>query len=201
MTSWSVAMPPLATLHATDARSSSRPRVITITILCWFGIDTSYGTKHGARAAPASPLDVPRGACSDPGMEQWDAGDLGCSQLAFQLHRRMKAMASGDAIEVTTRDPGRRSICPLGVGPRAIRSKPQNIRSTSFARDDSLFRVVPLRNRGPSPVYGVTTPKAVAQQRRRNNNMRDGACRCTCTCNALFYLTPQNASMAGGGGI
>jgi tRNA 2-thiouridine synthesizing protein A len=39
-------------------------------------------------------------------MEQWDASDLGCSRLIFQLSLRMNALEPGETIEVTARDPG-----------------------------------------------------------------------------------------------
>jgi len=37
---------------------------------------------------------------------KWDAGDLGCSQLIFQLRSRLIDLAPGEEIEVTAHDPG-----------------------------------------------------------------------------------------------
>ena len=37
---------------------------------------------------------------------RFDAGEMGCGQLAFQLHLRLKQMSPGDIIEVIARDPG-----------------------------------------------------------------------------------------------
>jgi tRNA 2-thiouridine synthesizing protein A len=38
--------------------------------------------------------------------KRWDAGDVGCGQLVFELSRRVKELAPGETIEITARDPG-----------------------------------------------------------------------------------------------
>jgi len=38
--------------------------------------------------------------------ERWDAGELGCGQLIFQLHIRMSRLRPGGTIEVTALDAG-----------------------------------------------------------------------------------------------
>lgn len=38
--------------------------------------------------------------------ERWDAGEMGCGQLVFELQRRLKAMRAGESIEVVARSPG-----------------------------------------------------------------------------------------------
>jgi tRNA 2-thiouridine synthesizing protein A len=38
--------------------------------------------------------------------ERWDAGEMGCGQLVFELQRRLKAMRPGESIEVIARSPG-----------------------------------------------------------------------------------------------
>jgi len=38
--------------------------------------------------------------------EQWDAGEMGCGQLVFELHRRMNQMSPGDKLEIIANDPG-----------------------------------------------------------------------------------------------
>ena len=38
--------------------------------------------------------------------ERWDAGDMGCGQLVFELSRHVKQMKPGDSLEVIARDPG-----------------------------------------------------------------------------------------------
>ena len=37
---------------------------------------------------------------------KWDAGEIGCGKLAFELHLRMNRMKPGDTIEITALDPG-----------------------------------------------------------------------------------------------
>ena len=39
-------------------------------------------------------------------MERWEAGDLGCGQLVFQLARRLDALDPGASLEVVTHDSG-----------------------------------------------------------------------------------------------
>jgi tRNA 2-thiouridine synthesizing protein A len=38
--------------------------------------------------------------------ERWDAGELGCGQLIFQLHLRLDRLEPGETIEVVARDAG-----------------------------------------------------------------------------------------------
>ena len=38
--------------------------------------------------------------------ERWDAGELGCSRLVFELRLRVNALAAGETIEIVARDPG-----------------------------------------------------------------------------------------------
>ena len=38
--------------------------------------------------------------------ERWDAGEMGCGQLVFELQRRLKAMGIGECIEVVAESPG-----------------------------------------------------------------------------------------------
>ena len=67
--------------------------------LLGFGHDNGLlrATKHGPCARPASGYDTAM---------RWDAGDLGCNRLIFQLHLKMKDVAPGEIIEVVARDPG-----------------------------------------------------------------------------------------------
>lgn len=37
---------------------------------------------------------------------EWNAGNMGCGQLVFELSRRMKGMKPGETIEITASDPG-----------------------------------------------------------------------------------------------
>ena len=39
-------------------------------------------------------------------MEIWDAGEMGCGQLVFELARRINAMAPGGRLEVKAQDLG-----------------------------------------------------------------------------------------------
>lgn len=39
-------------------------------------------------------------------MERWDAGDMGCGQLVFELHLRMKKLNPGETLEIIANDPG-----------------------------------------------------------------------------------------------
>ena len=39
-------------------------------------------------------------------MERWDAGQIGCGQLVFELHARVGGLKPGERIEVTTHDQG-----------------------------------------------------------------------------------------------
>ena len=38
--------------------------------------------------------------------EMWDAGEIGCGKLAFELHIRLSRMKPGDILEITALDPG-----------------------------------------------------------------------------------------------
>ena len=38
--------------------------------------------------------------------ERWDAGDMGCGALIFELAKRLETMRPGDTLEVVIRDPG-----------------------------------------------------------------------------------------------
>jgi len=38
--------------------------------------------------------------------EQWDAGEIGCGALIFELRNRMERLQAGDRLEVVSRDPG-----------------------------------------------------------------------------------------------
>ena len=37
---------------------------------------------------------------------EWDAGDMGCGELVFQLRLRLKSMLPGQLLKLTARDPG-----------------------------------------------------------------------------------------------
>ena len=37
---------------------------------------------------------------------QWDAGEIGCGQLVFELRRRMNELQPGDRLEVIAHSPG-----------------------------------------------------------------------------------------------
>jgi len=41
----------------------------------------------------------------DPDSE-WDAGDMGCGELVFELRLRFKALRPGQILKLTARDPG-----------------------------------------------------------------------------------------------
>ena len=38
--------------------------------------------------------------------ERWDAGEMGCGQLVFELRRRMNELEPGDTFEVIAQSPG-----------------------------------------------------------------------------------------------
>jgi len=38
--------------------------------------------------------------------ERWEAGEIGCGQLVFELHRRLDSMRPGERIEIVAEDPG-----------------------------------------------------------------------------------------------
>jgi tRNA 2-thiouridine synthesizing protein A len=39
-------------------------------------------------------------------MKRWEAGELGCGQLVFELRRQLESVQPGDALEVITHEPG-----------------------------------------------------------------------------------------------
>lgn len=39
-------------------------------------------------------------------MKRWEAGELGCGQLVFELARRLQEIAPGDTLEVVTHESG-----------------------------------------------------------------------------------------------
>ncbi len=43
---------------------------------------------------------------------QWDAGEIGCAQLIFELSRRLNQMRPGERLEIITRDPGAATDLP-----------------------------------------------------------------------------------------
>lgn len=49
---------------------------------------------------------------SHPVKHRWDAGDMGCGQLVFELRRRMLEIAPGDTLEVVALSPGAPSDLP-----------------------------------------------------------------------------------------
>jgi tRNA 2-thiouridine synthesizing protein A len=38
--------------------------------------------------------------------ERWEAGDMGCGQLVFELRRRVDRLKPGERIEIVALDPG-----------------------------------------------------------------------------------------------
>jgi len=44
--------------------------------------------------------------------EKWDAGDVGCGQLVFQLRLRVNGVSPGETLEVVARDPGAATDLP-----------------------------------------------------------------------------------------
>jgi tRNA 2-thiouridine synthesizing protein A len=39
-------------------------------------------------------------------VERWDAGEMGCGQLVFELRTRLSQMNPGEKLELTARSPG-----------------------------------------------------------------------------------------------
>ena len=39
-------------------------------------------------------------------MQRWEAGELGCGQLVFELKRRLEEVDHGEVLEVVTHEPG-----------------------------------------------------------------------------------------------
>lgn len=61
-----------------------------------------------APTADAVP-DAPQAALSDvapPSADRWDAGDMGCGELVLELRLRLAALAPGDVLHLSARDPG-----------------------------------------------------------------------------------------------
>jgi tRNA 2-thiouridine synthesizing protein A len=52
-------------------------------------------------AAPTTAGEAPPAAAA-----AWDAGDLGCGDLVLELRRRLAAVAAGEVLKLTARDPG-----------------------------------------------------------------------------------------------
>jgi tRNA 2-thiouridine synthesizing protein A len=59
-----------------------------------------YGspTLCGDRRRIAYPIEVP--------LKRWEAGELGCGQLVFELRRQLEDVDPGDTLEVITHEPG-----------------------------------------------------------------------------------------------
>jgi tRNA 2-thiouridine synthesizing protein A len=47
-----------------------------------------------------------------PADSEWDAGDLGCGELALGLRVRLEAMSPGRVLKLIARDPGARADIP-----------------------------------------------------------------------------------------
>jgi tRNA 2-thiouridine synthesizing protein A len=45
-------------------------------------------------------------------MHRWDAGEMGCGQLVFELRRRLTEMRPGETLEVIAQSPGAPSDLP-----------------------------------------------------------------------------------------
>jgi tRNA 2-thiouridine synthesizing protein A len=73
---------------AYDLRSSSKPPVGLVS-------DTSLATYTRSEIYPKGMLVEKR----------WNAGEIGCSQLVWQLRERISTLKPGDKLEVTARDP------------------------------------------------------------------------------------------------
>ena len=43
---------------------------------------------------------------------RWDAGEMGCGQLVFELSRRVGPLQPGETLEIVARDPGARTDLP-----------------------------------------------------------------------------------------
>jgi predicted enzyme related to lactoylglutathione lyase/TusA-related sulfurtransferase len=57
-------------------------------------------TAAPAPRDPPDPLDPPHASA------RWDAGDTGCGELVFELRSRLAALAPGETLHLTARDPG-----------------------------------------------------------------------------------------------
>ena len=67
---------------------------------------------HAAIAAPG----VEPASSSLPHAAEWDAGDLGCGDLVLELRVRMQALAPGQTLLLTARDPGAPADLPAWCG-------------------------------------------------------------------------------------
>jgi len=47
-----------------------------------------------------------------PADAEWDAGGLGCGELALELHGRLQAMRPGQVLRLVARDPGAAADIP-----------------------------------------------------------------------------------------
>jgi tRNA 2-thiouridine synthesizing protein A len=56
-------------------------------------------------APPAATESPPPTATPTPPAARWDAGELGCGDLVLELRRRLAALAAGEVLHVTARDP------------------------------------------------------------------------------------------------
>ena len=45
-------------------------------------------------------------------MERWEAGELGCGELVFELRRRLNQVEAGASLEVVTEAPGAATDLP-----------------------------------------------------------------------------------------
>lgn len=67
-------------------------------------VDIAFGpVRRGLRCIA---LDLTRSRWSNWGMERWNAGDMGCGQLVFELYRRVSELEAGERLEVTAEDIG-----------------------------------------------------------------------------------------------
>ncbi|MHB8523121.1 MAG: sulfurtransferase TusA family protein [Limisphaerales bacterium] len=60
---------------------------------------------------------------------EWDAGDMGCGDLVLELRLRLQAMASGQVLKLSARDPGAREDLPAWcrmTGHALVRAVPPN---------------------------------------------------------------------------
>lgn len=59
--------------------------------------------------------------------KHWDAGEMGCGQLVFELHRRVTGLKPGARLELVARDPGAPVDLPAWcrmTGHRLVSSEP-----------------------------------------------------------------------------
>jgi tRNA 2-thiouridine synthesizing protein A len=53
-----------------------------------------------------------RDCCNERVSQRWDAGDMGCGQLVFELRRRLTEMTPGETLELVAESPGAPSDLP-----------------------------------------------------------------------------------------